>query len=119
MAFSLDYDEACLSFDPSGAPDSVNYMVPAAFAFIALLFDAQDTDGEIDLIIADGAPPFSPIPNGVVMEITFGVTCQATSGNLIGAVAFSTEPSASFSDPLARDVEGWTKDGSIRITGNQ
>ncbi len=123
MAFSVDYDEACLSFDPTdadqnGRPDSVRFMVSGLFGFTGGLFDASDTDGELDIIIADSAPPFSPIPDGVVVEITFGVTCQATSGDVIAAVAFSTEPSASYSDPLARDVEGWTSDGSVIITGN-
>jgi hypothetical protein len=118
MVFSLDYDQSCLRFDPEGVPGSLNFTVPETFAATGFFFDARDVDAEIDIVIAAFVSKPPPIPDGVVVEITFGVTCQATSGDVIATVAFSTEPRASYSDPLAQDVDGWTRDGSVRITGN-
>lgn len=116
--FSIDYDQSCLRFDPTGVPGSVNFTVPAVFTVTAFRFDARDTEGEIDFIIGAFSVPPPSVPDGVVMELVFEATCQPTNGEVIATVTFSTDPSASYSNPFGQDVEGWTRDGSVRITGN-
>lgn len=119
-AFSVDYDQTCLAFDDTdangdGVPDALAFHVPAGFAVTAF-HDPGDGDGEIDILIADLAPPISTLADGPLVTLTFTATCSPAAGSTILApVVFSTHPSATFGDGLAVDVAGTTTGGSVKI----
>lgn len=96
----------------------MNFTVPEVFTVTGFQFDAGDTEGEIDIIVGAFSVPPPSVPDGVVIELVFEAACQPTNGDVIANVVFSTEPSASYSNPSGQDVEGWTRNGSVRITGN-
>ncbi len=119
--FSVDYDQNCLSFDDAdvapadGIPDGLTVLVPGAFTVTAF-HDVGDADGEIDVLIADLAPPLGALPDGPVLTATFTATCfPSAPGHVDAAVAFSADPQASYSDDFAQDIDGTTDDGSVRI----
>ena len=70
----------------------------------SVTFDASDTDGELDITIADFFPPLGTLPDREVMSITF--ESVDTSASVQGAVRFSLAPSASFGDTLGQSVPG-------------
>ena len=119
-AFSIDYDESCLSFDDTDGdadniPDDLAFNLPAGFAVTAF-HDLGDTDGEIDVSIADLAPPIATLADDAILTITFTSTCSpATGATIVAPVGFSSDPAATFSDDLAVDVAGTTADGSVEI----
>ena len=119
-AFSIDYDESCLSFDDTDGdadniPDDLAFNLPAGFAVTAF-HDLGDTDGEIDVSIADLAPPIATLADDAILTITFTSTCSpATGATIVAPVGFSSDPAATFSDDLAIDIAGTTADGSVEI----
>ena len=119
-AFSIDYDESCLSFDDTDGdadniPDDLAFNLPAGFAVTAF-HDLGDSDGEIDVSIADLAPPIGLLSDDAILTITFTSTCSpATGATIVAPVGFSADPAATFSDDLAVDVAGTTADGSVEI----
>lgn len=118
LIFSVDYDAAWLSLDPTdsdedGIPDAVTFDVPAAFATSAT-FDGNDTDGEIDVMIADLSPPLAGLPDGDVLSITLEVA--SPSGATEAAVNFSHDPPASFGNTEGQSVAGTTDGGSVLIS---
>lgn len=122
VVFSLDYDAGCLDFDPTdmdadGLPDAVTFLGPADFD-VTVFFDLGDTDGEIDVTIADVLPPVSALADGPLLDVTFTPTCTPPIGApLLAAVGFSSDPAASFSDPLAQALTGSTVGGAVEIYG--
>ena len=121
IAFSVDYDESCLSFDPTdadsdGIADSVNLIVPEAFGTTWVGHDPEDADGELDIVIADATHPFEAMPNGVIMEIALTVTEEASCSEEEAAVGFSSDPHALYANDEGERLEGDTEDGSIRIS---
>ncbi len=118
--FSVDYDETCLSFDDTDSdadniPDALSFNLPAGFAVTAF-HDLGDSDGEIDVSIADLASPIATLPDGALLTITFTSTCSpATDATIVAPTGFSSDPAATFSDDLAVDVDGSTSDGSVEI----
>ena len=118
MTFSIDYSESCMSFDPAdsdmnGLPDAARFTVPFAFT-VALSHDTRDTDGEIDIVIVDIAAPFLSLPDGIVVELTFAITCGADSIGATTPVWFSNDPPASFFDSRGEPWLGRTIGGSVR-----
>ncbi len=119
--FSIDYDQGCLFFDDTdfdpldGIPDDLEVQVPAGFT-VTVFHDDGDSDGELDVSIADLAPPIGTLPNGTLVTATFTATCNPEVGTNIDApVLFSTDPAATFSDDLGQDVDGSASGGSVRI----
>ncbi len=117
VAFSVDYDQSCLSFDPAdgdgdGIPDAVALAIPPGYN-VEIVFDAGDGGGEIDVALGSATAP--PLAGGTVATVTFTATCAPTGAPLLAPVGFSQEPAASFSDPQAQEVAGTTQDGSVRI----
>lgn len=119
--FSIDFDESCLAFnasdsDGNGTPDAVRFQVPGAFRGSAA-YDPVDSDGEIDITIADFSPPISTLPDtNALVEIDFTAVCTPTAGETITApVAFSAAPVATFGDPSGDEVAGASSDGSVVI----
>lgn len=119
LAFAVDYDGACLSFDPAdddmdGLPDAFQLEVPAAFD-VTVTFDAGDTDGEIDVLIAD-VPPDVALADGVLGNLELSVTCAAALGGSVEApVAFSFEPPISAGDDLGQSVPARGEAGIVRV----
>lgn len=119
-SFSVDYDEACLAFDETDTdadniPDAVTFNGAADFA-VTVFHDLGDSDGEIDISIADVAPPIATLADGALVTITFTATCSPALRTTIRApVGFSDDPSATFSTDLALDIPGLTTDGAVEI----
>ena len=119
VAFSLDYDEACLDFDPTdsdmdGIPDAVTVAAPAGFD-VTVLFDPGDTDGELDVLIAD-VPPDLVLPSGELLTVGFDVVCSAVrGGSTTAGVEFSTDPAPSFGDTGGLSVAGAGRGGVVTI----
>ena len=119
LAFAVDYDASCLSFDPSdgdmdGLPDAFQLDVPAAFD-VTVTFDAGDTDGEIDVLIAD-VPPDVVLSDGVLGSLQLLVTCAAApGGSLDASVAFSDDPPISAGDGLGQSVPARGEAGIVRV----
>lgn len=114
MAFSVDFDESLLTFDPTdnngdGIPDAISFNLPAGFS-PSVSFDASDTDGEIDIAIFSLNP--TPLTDGTIASITF------TTGNVgNAAVNFSLDPPVSFGGTDGSDVPGTTDNGSVLVDG--
>lgn len=97
-AFSIDYDEACLAFEYTdanhdGRPDSVVvYTPPGYFAWI--FFNAADTDGELDIALADLMPPVATLAAGTLVEISLHIVCtpQPPATEREAALLFSSDP---------------------------
>ncbi|MEM6457722.1 MAG: hypothetical protein AAF772_21715, partial [Acidobacteriota bacterium] len=119
-AFSVDYDEICLDFDPidvnaDGIPDAMTFDVAADFT-PTVFVDLGDTDGEIDISVADASPPFTSLADGTLVTLTFTARCTPIApATILAPVRFSTDPAASFHDTMAQSVPGTTEDGSVQI----
>jgi hypothetical protein len=108
VAFSLDYDTACLSINPAdldnnNVPDAISGL-PGGFVNSVTL-DTTDTDGELDVAIWDATKPLVTIPTGTLLNITFTIE-SACQGNIdrYTDVKFSLAPAPSFSDNDANSV---------------
>lgn len=119
--FSLDFDENCLAFNDrdgnnDGRPDAVRSTVPPAFR-LSVSYNASDTDGELDMVIADYSFPIASLPdNNALLSVSFTARCTPEAGAIITApVLFSQAPVASFGDANGVDVEGTTSNGSVAI----
>ena len=121
ITFSLDFDEGCLAFDGrdrnnDGRSDAVRFTTPPAFRSSAS-YNGEDTDGELDVVIADYSLPIATLPdNEQLMLIDFTALCMPAAGTVITApVRFSLAPRASFGDPSGIDVDGTVSDGFVAI----
>ncbi len=120
VAFSIDYDESCLSFDPTDSdadsiPDALDIPLPATFS-ATVFFDLGDTDGEIDIALLADDPATTTFTAGTVATVTFTPTCSAgATDSVIAPVAFSADPVPSFGDPDGQDVFGDSVGGSVEI----
>ena len=114
MNFSIDFDQDRLAFDPTdsnsdGVPDSVIFTLPADFAR-QVTYNAADTDGELDFVIADLISPTAVLTTSQLASIEF---TGAAPG--VAAVGFSTAPTATFTNTLGAGVAGVTIDGAIQV----
>lgn len=104
-AFSIDYDAVCLDFDPTdtggaGLPDAVTFATPANFSTM-VFFDVGDTDGEIDISIAD-AFPSNPLTDGTLLTVTLTPICTPSEpSTIIAPVGFSRYPFAEQPQPAS------------------
>jgi hypothetical protein len=119
-AFSLDFDQDCLTFDPSdddqdGIPDAIHFNTPQAFT-VSAMYDGGDVDGEIDIVISDNLPPLSSLADGTLATVEFTPTCEPQPGEtMIAPVGFSSEPKASFGNTSGQSVPGTVEHGWIEI----
>lgn len=121
VTFSVDYDQAWLSFDPTdsngdGIPDAVDFNIPEAFS-ASITFDGNDEDGELDLLIADVFPPLGSLLDGMLATITLNVS-DTPPDTVEAPVNFSQAPAASFGSTSGHSVPGMTVDGSVLIRGH-
>ena len=120
LLFSIDFDEGCLLFDDSdanndGVPDDISFNLPPQFD-PGVTFNQSETNGELDVIIADFQPPLASLSDDTIATIQFTTTCEPEPGaSIIAPVAFSDQPSPSFSDQNGGSVPGSTSDGSVEI----
>lgn len=118
--FSLDLPETCLSFDPhdtdqDGIPDAISFSLPPAFQ-PTVDFDATDTNGEIDIVIADTVAPLASLPDSVIATVELNVNCRPTPGTTLTAtLAFANAPWASFLTTNEEQVLGTTTGTTVRI----
>lgn len=114
--FSLTYDPACLAIEGDDAESAVAFLLPAQLRG-SVLFDPNDTDGQVDIAIADYALPFSTLPDSnPLIEVTFAVVCEPAEGETITTtVQFGQTPLASFSNTIGRSINGLVSDGSVII----
>ncbi len=118
VAFSIDFDESCLDFDPAdgngdGVPDAIDIQTPANISW-GVFVDLLDSDGEIDLVII-ASPPTSPFPEGELAVIDFTTVCAPGGSPVIAPVRFSSYPEASFSNGSGQGISGLTADGQVEI----
>lgn len=119
VAFSVDFDQTCLSLDLEdanldGVPDAIEFLVPIGFDRTVIV-DLGDMDGEIDIFIFD-LPPDDLLPDGDLVTITFDPLCSPMSGETeIVPVIFSADPSPSFGNTAGQDVPGTSVGGSVEI----
>lgn len=119
LAFSIDYDESCLGFDPTdadmdGLPDAARFSLPAAFD-VSVFFDGGDLDGEIDVLIAD-VPPEAVLVSGVIGQLDLMVTCGAPpGGSFDAAVDFSVDPPISAGDTAGQSLPASGGAGVVRV----
>ena len=111
IAFAVDDDQDCLSFDSKDAnadrvPDSVTLMVPAGF-----ISQVQFVGGAIRFVLFGFG---AMMPDGVIAEITFTVSDAQACRGATADVGFSSG-GPTFGDNLDRPVSGWSQGGSIKI----
>jgi hypothetical protein len=101
-AFSLDYDTACLSINPTDAngDDVVDAITGIPGGFVGTVkLDTADADGELDVAMWDPTAPLAYMPNGDILLIQFSIlpACQGPLDHTT-YVKFSGDPAPSFSD---------------------
>ena len=119
LVFSVDFD-TYLTFDDTDnngdqIPDAIQFMLPAGFTGSATV-DLNDTDGELDIVIADFAPPLSSLPDSVIANITFNTA--NVNVPTIATVNFSADPFPSFGSTTGSSLMGTTTNGSVFIDPN-
>jgi hypothetical protein len=120
MVFSIDFDQSWLTFDSSdsngdGLPDGMHFNLPEGFVASAS-YDAQDKDGEIDVVVYYPALVQASLPAGNIMTVT--LEAGNPQGNFIAEVKSSLDPPASFGSPTGTSLPGKLVDGSIWIFNN-
>ena len=122
VIFSLDIDPACLALNMTdangdGIPDAAQFIVPAQFS-PSLSYQADDADGEVDVVITDYSPPLGALPSGSLLALRFDVVCQpaANENSRISDIGFSSYPPVSFGNPAGASVAGSSSAGSVKIT---
>ncbi len=105
LAFSLDIDPTGLAFDATdadldGIPDAVT--LPAGMPPVVVVdYSAADTDGELDVLLADLSG--TPLPQGVIVEVELTPSQSDVAATWI---RFSGDPPPSFSNDQGDDVVG-------------
>jgi Tol biopolymer transport system component len=118
--FSIDFDQSWLTFDGTdsnsdGLPDAISFNLPEGFVASAA-YDAQDEDGEIDVVIYYPGLVQASLPAGSIMTVSLAT--GAPQGNFVAEVKSSLDPRASFGSPTGLSLPGTLVDGSIWIFNN-
>ncbi|MEZ4709765.1 MAG: Ig-like domain-containing protein [Caldilineaceae bacterium] len=121
IGLSLDFDQTCLAFDASDAdgnhiPDAIHFDLSPQFVH-SVAYDAADTDGEIDILIADYTPPLATLADSAqLIRVRFTAVCQPESpAGQESLINFSTRPAVTFSDLDGRDVSGSAISNAVLI----
>lgn len=121
VVFSIDFDQRCLRFDASdrngdGTPDAVAFNIPPQFSGL-VTYEEEDTDGEVDVVVADFAPPLAVLADSeTFMAMRFTAICQPpTAAGQIISIGFSVDPAASFGSTTGQNITGTVTAGSILI----
>lgn len=116
VAFSVDYDQNCLSTDATkvtGLPSG-----PGIHPSVA--FDATDLDGELDVAIYSGDQTNTPglLPTGSLLSIQFTVLEACWGADRTVDVLFSNQPAPSFGDPGGQTLFRTSAGASIPLDFN-
>ena len=121
IGLSLDFDRSCLAFDETdengnGIPDAIAFDMSPQF-FPSVSYDADDENGELDIIIADYSPPLAALDDSdYLISVGFTAICQPVNGNGdTTRIDFSSEPAVSFSSPNGQPVSGRAAGASVLI----
>ena len=116
LAFSLDYDAACLSIDDTdgdsdGIPDAVSGF-PGGYVPIVTHNGGAST---LEIGIADHLEPLDALPAELsIATIVFDVVSNCPATN----ISFSTDPATSFGNTDGDPVSGTTTAGALTLTYN-
>lgn len=117
VVFSIDFDQSWLTFDDNdgnndGIPDAVSLNLPSGYV-AAVSYNAQDADGEIDVVIyyPGLAPASLPAGNLLTVKLQAGVP----QSNFLAEVKSSLDPQASFGSTTGTSVPGTLSGGSVWI----
>lgn len=117
VVFSIDFDQSWLTFDDNdgnndGVPDAVSLNLPSGYV-AAVSYNAQDSDGEIDVVIyyPGLAPASLPAGNLLTVKLQAGVP----QSNFLAEVKSSLDPQASFGSTTGTSVPGTLSGGSVWI----
>ncbi len=121
VSFSLQYDRSCLSFDPTddnsdGLPDSASVFLPAAFQRWLVAEAPEDSDRDIDIVLADLVYPLAAMPDGLIVSIELNVDDGPACWGETTVVGFWADAPATYFDANGEEVTGTTNDGSIEIS---
>ncbi len=121
IIFSLDLETTCLRLpltdaDRDGRPDAVAILTSDAFQS-TVSYSAADTTGEIDFSIADWSIPFTVVPAGTLVTLTYDVLCapDPTQATRVVPLPFSTAPQPSFGDTEGNSAPGTWQSGTLTI----
>lgn len=118
VGFVLNYDTACLSFDPTDSDNDgivgVITGLPAAFTPSI----SHNTNQKLEVALYSN--PVVPLTDGTLFTVQFTVkpACLPTAATPTKtmAVGFDASPAPSFGDATGVDVAGTTTDGTITLT---
>jgi hypothetical protein len=118
LVFSIDFDEAWLTFDPAdhdsdGMPDAITANLPQGFQVFSS-FDTSDKDGELDLVIYNPLSPFASLSDGNLLSLRFKT--GETPDEYLAEVNASRDPQPSFGSVDGQSILGRVDDGSVRIS---
>lgn len=117
VAFSIDYDQEYLLFNPYDS-SAVQFADLGSGIEGSVTFDVRDSDGEIDIVVTDTTAPLTGFPDDdVLVTLTFSVRNTTNDGQL-AAMNLSTTPATSFGDTKGASIAGSTTNGSIRINAD-
>ena len=100
----------------NGIPDGIAFDMSPQF-FPSVSYDADDENGELDIIIADYSPPLAALDDSDhLRRVGFTAICQPVSedGDTT-RIDFSSEPAVSFSSPNGQPVSGRAAGASVLI----
>ena len=114
---SIDFDQSWLTFDEAdnngdGIPDAIRFNLPEGFVALAS-YDAQDEDGEIDIVVYYPGLVQASLPAGNILTVS--LKTGAPQGNFVAEVKSSFDPQASFGSTTGSSVPGTLVDGSVWI----
>ena len=125
LAFSIDFDERCLTFDPqdadgNGQADAIHFFTPPTFNKFFFL-DLSDPDGELDIILIDFLPPYTTLTAlEELLTITFTATCAVPPGEIVhAAVAFAEQPDPTYTTATGQTNALTSIDGAVLIQSAQ
>jgi hypothetical protein len=110
VAFSVDYDQSCLSTD-------VNKVTGLLTGFQTdVTFDAADTDGELDVAIWSNPP--QALSSSTLLSIQFTVLDVCWGADRFVDVLFSNQPAPSFGNPGGQTLFRSSTGASIPLDFN-
>ena len=118
LLFSIDFDAAVLTLDPTdadndGIPDAVSIKLPAGLTAMVTL-DTGDTDSELDVLVTGLKAPLPTVPDGTVAVVTFRPKPGAAPSGAETTVRFASTPLPSFGSTAGQSVPGTATAGTVR-----
>jgi hypothetical protein len=117
LTVAVDYDATLLTFDPAdanrdGLPDAITLHLPESFQ-VAVRFNANDKQGELDIALADVAVPLAALPDGPLLSIALRAAVVAEPTDV--AVRVAAHPQVSLGSTQGYSVPATTRDGTVVI----